>query len=449
MMSHGKGSVEKRDNDGYTWKLVICAGYNSHGDKLRQTKTIHVEGRTTESRRKAAERELALFLAEVDRGEVQSRQKLSDFIERWLKEQQLEAKTMLRYEQVLMGRVVRNLGHLKMEQIKPLHLLDFYNTLRQPGERENTKYKATCELPKDIIGIHRRTLASIKAGNATTKVVALQICAAIEKKLDKVFTPVDTKPLSERTVLQHHLILSTMFTDAVRWGLMRENPCSKVAPPKIENKKEMRSLDEVGLLRMLQCIENEPIKLQAMIMLPLVTGCRRGEIAGLEWGHLTGGNVSIRQAASYTPKKGIFIKRPKNESSVREIAIPASVVLLMKQYKRWQTEQRLKVGDQWIVNDWVFATWDGHIMHPDSFSSAFKDFIKRHNLPDLRLHDLRHTACTMLLHKGLNVKAVAARMGHANANVTLTVYAHALRSADQMAADMMEEIVSKSALVPQ
>jgi len=172
-------------------------------------------------------------------------------------------------------------------------------------------------------------------------------------------------------------------------------------------------------------------------------------MAGLEWGHLTGGNVSIRQAASYTPKKGIFIKRPKNEFSVREIAIPASVVLLMKQYRRWQTEQRLKVGDQWIVNDWVFATWDGHIMHPDSFSSAFKDFIKRHKLPDLRLHDLRHTACTMLLHKGLNVKAVAARMGHANANVTLTVYAHALRSADQMAADMMEEIVSKSALVPQ
>ncbi len=64
-------------------------------------------------------------------------------------------------------------------------------------------------------------------------------------------------------------------------------------------------------------------------------------------------------------------------------------------------------------------------------------------MPDIRLHDLRHTAATYLINAGLNVRAVAARMGHANPNVTLAVYSYALQSADKRAADVMETLIRK------
>jgi integrase len=82
-------------------------------------------------------------------------------------------------------------------------------------------------------------------------------------------------------------------------------------------------------------------------------------------------------------------------------------------------------------------------MHPDTVTDIFKKFIKRHNLLDIRLHDLRHTSCTMLINAGLNVRAIASRMGHANANVTLTVYSHALKSADREAANILENLTAR------
>lgn len=147
MMGVGKGSIEKRDSEGYIWRLIVSQGYDKDGKKLRESKTVHVEGRTLESRKKAAEKQLALFLAEVETGSylAPSRMTIDEFIEKWLSEhgKNLENKTNFRYESMLKGRISKALGHLKLEQIKPLHLIDFYNNLHEIGVREDTLYKAT------------------------------------------------------------------------------------------------------------------------------------------------------------------------------------------------------------------------------------------------------------------------------------------------------------------
>lgn len=471
----GKGTIEKRDQEGYTWRLVVCSGYDSKGKKLRQTKTVKVEGRTIDSRKKAAERELSLFLSAVEQGNyiAPSHMTISDFADKWLSEhiQNLENKTYYRYESMLKGRISTALGHLKLEQVKPLHLLDFYKNLQEVGIREDEAYKATPEFISAINTPRRnleqiaekskvsmRTLNGIISGKPTVK--GRQICEALQMKFDKMFVPAsEPKSLSNKTVLHHHRLLSTMFSDAVRWGMMKENPCAKVQPPK-PAQKEMACLDEEGIACMLECLQQEPIKTQALVMTALVTGCRRGEVAAMQWPdiNMEGKTIYIRQSAAYTPDKGIVIKQPKTASSIRKIAIPESAILLLKQYRKWQLEQKLKVGDLWLKDlreekeknkeefidpAWAFSTWDGHIIHPDTLTDTFKKFLSRHNLPDIRLHDLRHTACTMLLHAGLNVRAVASRMGHANPNVTLTVYAHALKSADHQAADLMEAFLNK------
>ena len=81
-------------------------------------------------------------------------------------------------------------------------------------------------------------------------------------------------------------------------------------------------------------------------------------------------------------------------------------------------------------------------LHPDTISSWFRKFVKKYDLPDISIHSLRHTAATMLLMNGLPVKAVSSRLGHANAVTTSAIYSHALQSADEKAAEIMDNIIS-------
>ena len=470
-------SIEKRGISSY--RIVVCTGYDNVGKKLKETKSITLDPNLTDLQKdKELNRLATLFEDEVLKGTYfePSKYTVSDFITKWLEERgnDFENKTRYRYEGMLKGRINKALGHLKLEQVKPLHLLDFYRNLQENGIREDTKYIADPNL-KELIDtqgmelsklasasdISERTLKGVLSGKPTT--IAQKIVKGFNTKfnlnikLDKMFVPAsDPMPLSNKTIQHYHRVLSVMFNDAVRWGMMKENPCLKAHPPKV-TRKEMLRLDEDGVEKMLTCLEAESIKCQALITLLLVTGCRRGEIAALQWDNVDLDNnvVHIKQAATYTPDTGIQVKQPKTASSIRKIKLPDSTIQLLKQYKKYWLEEKLKIGDlwqkeskeelgeAWKESGWVFPTWNGYIMHPDTITSTFKNFLKRHQLPAIRLHDVRHTAATHLIHSGLNVRAVAARMGHANPNVTLTVYSHALQSADEKAADVMEALVKK------
>jgi len=465
-------SIRQRGKNSYL--ITVSCGYDCNDKKLFKQKTIkRPEGMTDRQWDKEINKIATEFELSVQNGDYYEPSKftLSDFIDKWLSEhgKNLENKTYYRYESMLKGRVTEALGHLKLDQLKPLHLLDFYRNLQENGIREDTKYIAKPELQKAIgdrkleltnlastANISVKTLNGILSGNTT--IVARKISNALKVKLDKIFIPAsDPKPLSSRTILHYHRVISVMLNDAYRWGMIKENPCLKVQPPKVKL-KEMECLNEEGFSNLYECLLTEPIKEQAIIMLALMTGCRRGELAALQWEHVDLDNeiIHIKQAAEYTPATGIKIKQPKTNSSIRKIAIPKSLVQTLKQYKVWQLEQKVKMGTMWQKEEkekqgelwkdpeWLFTTIDGYIIHVDTLTETFKKFLKRHNLPNIRLHDLRHTAATMLIHSGLNIRAVASRLGHANPSVTLAVYSHALQSADREAANVMESLITKN-----
>jgi len=471
-------SIRKRGKNSY--QIIVSCGYNINGKKLIKTKTVKRPANMTDKQWEKELNKLVLeFEMQIEKGVYfePSKFTVSDLITKWLEKRgkDFAIKTLSRYESMLNGRIKTALGHLKLEQIKPLHLLDFYSNLQESGIREDTKYIATPDF-KELINSNKinskelaaaanmseRTLKGVLSGKSTT--TAYQITVALKKKFNtdvkfsKLFTPASPlKPLSNKTIQHYHRVLSVMFNDAVSWGIMKENPCSKVKPPKVE-RKEMQYLDEKETYKLLKCLEAEDIKTQTLFTLALVTGCRRGELCGLQWEHidLDKGLINIKQSATYTAKTGIQIKQPKTTSSIRTISIPNSTIQLLKKYRKWWLKQKISVGDMWQKEDkerlkddwkdpeWVFTTWNGYIMHPDSLTAAFKDFLRKHELPNIRLHDLRHTAATMLVHAGLNVRAIASRLGHANPNVTLSVYSHTLQSADKEAANMMENLINKN-----
>ncbi len=118
------------------------------------------------------------------------------------------------------------------------------------------------------------------------------------------------------------------------------------------------------------------------------------------------------------------------------------MILLLKEWRIEQCTQRLALGDQWQDSGKVFTSNDGSVMRPDVFSAWFKKFILRNGLPDIHLHTLRHTSATLLIASGVNIATVSGRLGHASKTTTLNIYSHAIKSADVMAAEQLQNILN-------
>lgn len=482
-MATGKGSMQQRDKDGYTWQLTISAGYKKDGKKNRHLKTVHVEGRTFDARRKAAERELSLFLAATERNDYiePSKRTLEDFVNKWLEDYaqvNLQPKTLYRYKEMLDKRIIPALGNIKLEKLQPTQLLDFYNNLTEEGIRLDTKYIATPKLEDTIknkamdinklaeaSGISDRTINNALKGLSISRKSAESISKALNVKLTFVFSQYgEPGALSQRTVLHHHRLISSILTCAVQWQLLLSNPCERIKPPKVE-KSEARHYDEEYAIYVLELLDKYkvPIKYKVAIHIAINAGLRLGELVGLEWSSVDFDNrlIQIKQAGQYLPDQGVFTKETKNESSFRKIPLPDDVMDLLKQYKSLQNEQRLKCGSLWVDSNRLFTQWDGKPMFPDTPSKWFRKFINKHNetimndkdipqddkkkylLPELNFHGLRHTNATLLIGEGVDIQTVSGRLGHARASTTTDIYGHYLKNKNREAADKLQTLFSK------
>ena len=265
-----------------------------------------------------------------------------------------------------------------------------------------------------------------------------------------LFEPVDgDKPLTGNTIAHYHKMLSSMMSTAVKWQIIYDNPCTRVDPPKIE-RKEAAYLDEAQAQRLLDLLDNEPITYRTMITLLLHTGLRRGELCGLEWGdiNLASGLLDVQRSSLYLPEKGVFMDDTKNNSSRRVIKLTPDAVSMLRQYKAWQSRERLRIGDQWAA-EWndhprLFTTWNGKPLHPATVTGWFHNFVARSDLPPVSIHSLRHTNATLLIAAGTNVRTVSAHLGHSQTSTTVNIYAHSIKSAEAAAAEALQSVLSRS-----
>ena len=420
-------------------------------------------GLTPKQLEKELQKQAALFEREVENGTYLDGSKMTfaELIDKWLRdhaEKQLEDKTLYRYKEILNTRILPAMGHVKLQKLQPTQLLEFYNNLGEEGIRTDTRYTlkpdyneilAEKELSFKVISkqlkVNEKTLSQLRTHRNVTRNTAQMVCDLAKMKINTLFDVIgDAKGLSERTIKQHHAIIHSALQKAVEWQLLFANPADRVRPPKV-TKKEARHLNEGQAMELLNALQTEPLKYQVMTFMDLVTGMRRGELMALKWADIDMDKhvLKVTRSIRYIPGKGQTDKQPKNETSIRDIAIPPSLVTLLKYYKLQQNGEKAACSDDlWKDEDWVFTKWNGDLMFLDTISKWFPDFMKRHGLPAINFHAVRHTAATLLINKGLNVKALSARLGHANTSTTMDIYSHALKSADKEAADMMENIIN-------
>jgi len=248
-------------------------------------------------------------------------------------------------------------------------------------------------------------------------------------------------PLSNNTVRHYHSFLSSVLGVAVKWQLIPSNPCERATLPKKENSPP-RYLDEEQAARLLALLDGEDVQYRTMIKMFMFTGMRREELCGLEWKDIDFKTAVIRiaRASLYIPHEGIITDTTKNASSTRYIKAPAIAIQLLKDYKRWQAQRRLSMGDRWIDCDRLFTKPDGSPIHPDTIGCWFRDFIKANDLPDISIHSLRHTNATLMINSGIPITTIAARLGHADPTTTTRIYTHAIQSVDAAAKALINTI---------
>ena len=455
-------TIRKR---GKSYQIRVSTGYDVTGKQLEKSMTWTPSPNMTEKQiEKELNRQAVLFEEKCLTGQfLDGNITFAEFADRWFRdyaEKQLKKKTVKGYKD-LYPRINTAIGHIRLCRLQPHHLLEFYNNLAEKGIRLDTKYKA-CNNFKDIVtalGYTQNTLSEAANVGITTlracyndgtvsKQTADKITAAIGKK--NLFEPVNKNAsLSEGTIVKYHRLISTILTTAVQWQVIPSNPCQRVKPPRAEY-KEAPVLDDVQTLDLIKHLENEPIKIKAAVMLMLYTGFRRGELCGLDWSDidLKNGIVHVKKTIQYIPEIGIYEDTPKSKRSNRVIQIPSDMVELLEQYQTEQLKQQLLLGDLWQNSSKVFTSDIGGILRPDTLSSWIKNFIKRHDLPEYtHTHTLRHTSATLLIANGVDVATVSNRLGHANKSTTLNIYTHAIKSADEKAAEKLQDIFTSTAAI--
>lgn len=249
--------------------------------------------------------------------------------------------------------------------------------------------------------------------------------------------------LSAATVKRYFTVLKSIMAKAYNLDLIEFNPTDTKRldiPVEVMPDVEVFSKDEAA--EMLTCLKDEPLMFQVLIHLAIVTGCRRGELVALKWDNIDFDRKSVNVQLSNYKLKGeeIKSKAPKTKSSIREIAIPEYLVELLQKYRVWQSLESMQLGDKWVNGNWIFTQWDGEPMNPQTPTRQFSKFLKRHNIPHRKFHALRHTSATLLLSSGTNIKTVASRLGHTQLTTT-NRYVHALRDADEAAAQTFENLI--------
>jgi len=247
--------------------------------------------------------------------------------------------------------------------------------------------------------------------------------------LQKLYSRLDGK----RTPSKVHRILHRALAQAVLWGWLATNPADRVAAPTYTAAR--RTLwTEAQLQRFLDASATH--RYAPLWVLALASGLRQGELLGLQWADLDleHGVLAVRRTL-HRIKGQLVTQPPKTRAGERVMTLPPSTVQVLRHWRSVQAAERLAAAGQWAAEDWVFTNAAGDPLPDQTIIHALRDLCVRQGLPNIGHHGLRHLHATLLLAQGLPVPAVSARLGHANPQITMSVYAHALPAQDQQSAD--------------
>ena len=421
----GEGSIVQRA-DG-RWMGRVDLGWQNG---KRQSKAIY--GRTRRSVADALRN--ALKAAEQGTLSADERQTIGDFLKRWLQDvvrPRVRPRTFVGYEAAIEHHIAPNLDRVRLAKLTPQHLQAWMATLETNG-----------------VSAGRRRYARV--------------------------------------------VLRTALNTAIRWRLITMNAATLIDAPRTTS-REIRPLNPDEARALLDACRDHP--LEPFVTVALGCGLRLGEALGLQWPDVDldagtldvrravqrfGGDVAARRpllaerkrlraalkAAPRTPeaaetrarlarelqairaafakvKTSIHITELKSTRSRRTIALPAVAITALRSHRVRQLEARLAAGGHWQDRSFVLTSSVGTPLEPRNVTRQFKALLTAAKLPDMRLHDLRHSCATLLLAQGVNPRVVMETLGHSQVSLTLNTYSHVLPALQRDAAARMNAVFER------
>jgi integrase len=209
----------------------------------------------------------------------------------------------------------------------------------------------------------------------------------------------------------------------------------KIPTPRYRVGKGLRVAEVKALLR---AAKKSP-RLYALYVVAATLGLRRGELLGLRWEDLDLDRGTVTVARTVQRVGGaLVLDDTKTEASDGTVLLPKITKRLLLEHRKQQDVERAEAGELWTDHGLVFPTSVGTPMEPRSLNRHFEGVRTRAGLPNVRLHDLRHTVVSLLLELGTPPHIVQAIARHADVDITMSIYAHTNLDAMREALDKID-----------
>lgn len=366
----------------------------------------NVSHRTTVDAKNEEEAQKALdsFIEKVKKGEfIDTNYTFAEFAQIWLDKKikpNAGDRCIDKYISALNTRILPYIGNIKLKKLTKQKLENYFNMIKNTktqyaNRKENSTVKPdTVKKWKSIIHacLEYAVDCEILSKNPCDKITIVFTNTTDEKTIKQLVK-------SKREKIKYYNYNEYKFV----CNLAEEEFQYFYYNNKISNIKKLR---EVGR--------------RFLVLLDLKTGMRRSELFGLTREDLSIKDLTfdVNKSRHYLKGKGKYTKYPKNDSSIRIKSFPKSLLKYLKLY--YELLDNLNYTEEYIFE---YLSIDGS-------GSWFDEWQDRNNIKNIKFHDLRHTHATILLYLGVDIKTISERLGHADIQTTLNIYADVLKELD-------------------
>jgi integrase len=403
----GKGFVYK-DSGSNLWRAAIW-WYDQDGKRKKKTRSTGVKC-NPDRRNKAGE---------ITRYDNQGKTAAKQFLTSWRDEE--------------MRKLEEAAGVVTCETPLYRYVLDYIEMKVASG--------FIVDSTADSYHSYLRYLLGTELGNTPIRDVTTKQIQRFERDLAE-------NEYSRATISHTHVLLKSVFIRARKMGDVSSNPFDLVDVPK-RARKPINSLDKKAVAKINSMLAGQSDTFSVAVRIALMTGMRQGEICGLRWRDVDRTNMVIHVNHALTRTHGAYVLGdPKTATSIRAIPYGDMLAdLLDKRFKRMRAE-REELGLPWenglyVVGSAINGRWKSPMALGQEWR-AFERVVKLEGSQSerVRFHDLRHTFATLAIQAGVDVKTVSVILGHANAAMTLNVYADALADSKKASMDLMGKVMS-------
>lgn len=447
-------SIEKRNG---TYRIMVSLGYNMAGKQIRKTTTYKPPANVTEGK---ADKLATAFAYDFEKKcmgmtNFNENMRFSELCEWYFTQiapHKLKEKTLYTNKELMKNYVLPYIGHLKLKDITTARIDEMLSHLHKKGKVRRYYIMKDPEMLGDGTrrpasrksGINLNTIKTAARGEHVTKATAEKIAGAFGKKLNEMFVeevrPEEELGIESTSIARVRTATSAIFNTALKKDIVWKNPVVHATSPR-GTQKEKLFLDADDcrkLLGYLDEIENHNARVGLTTL--IYTGMRSGELCGLHWKDidLKKGTIYVRYTL-YRADGQFKLSTPKTKSSERVIAIPKELIPILKVHKKWQDERKESLGTKWKDRGAVVTGMMGEYLNGTYLNSSLKKLLKKHDMPDLHVHDLRHANASLLINAGVPVKFISEHLGHSNTKTTEDIYAHVYSSTAEKVASAISD----------